>query len=902
MQILPAYTIRLVPGNTIGLSEKGFQGPATGPVDAYSPGTHSLGLLSLPTAATAARAIPRFKAPFDTDSSLPVRQPLSLAKSLDVKLSQEHRIQFSPTDVVNYFHDPLITWLERHHIEMRTRQVTTAEPCPSEFLTLLRQKGRTHEETVLQKMQSEKQVVMVSRDQDFTLERQKTLIAMEMGAEVIYQPALSRASDPFVGHVDFLFKVKNSAGVKTRINGRDCDWHYVPCEVKLSKRAKPEHLLQLSLYAHMLEDMQDYLPPSLYVINGKGETEAYRTQDYFDLSMHYREAFLTQQELFDANVVPLPHRLPLGDWHSYVDEYLTKCDDLRSLPGMMETQAVHLNNAGIRTITELSASPLKTVPQMPEPVFAKYQLLARLIVQAKTSGTIQFQLTDDLSDQKRGLQTLPPSAGKKNDLFLILQASPLVQGDLCFNMGVTSYGTDTKDGVAQRGQLYQSWANDETDEERNFSNLMDNIRRRLSHDRHMHVYVYGSSTTERLRKLAQKHGKHEALLDSFFERGVFVDLEKIFKDSFLTSSVNTELVALAPLLGANGLSSEYRVDDAVMLAGHYFETEDAEIKQNALNRLGIKTKADTALLFRMYQFLSSAQTQQKAKYQPRTRPLGPRPPFAKTFDGAHTTVDLKDTTLLIQRLWGRFGSSIAAHQRGERTPDAERGRVALLLTQLLQYHIREKRAWFGQIQGRIEKTPFELVADTVALGDMQLLPSAPTEVKHGKVFRFTFPAQETKVKQGLSCLVSQNLRVGVKIEHIDFKQGEVSLRISDNMLTRLGGTMPETLALLPYDYVSPQAMHDAIYRIAQRLDQKEPRLPSLTGALLFRMPPHITEWDEQHGTVGEKRAGSLIKGNVYDPDETGIIEGVNAISHMRGSVLCVQGIPASGKTTLAARA
>jgi uncharacterized protein len=120
------------------------------------------------------------------------------------------------------------------------------EPIPlaeDEPKALLRRKGLEHEAAVLRHLEEvhgEKSVRIPTQGLSLTDRVLRTACAITECAPIIYQPAL--LSDDWVGFPDFLIRISNGDG----------QWAYRPDDAKLSRKATRDHVLQIGVYAELL--------------------------------------------------------------------------------------------------------------------------------------------------------------------------------------------------------------------------------------------------------------------------------------------------------------------------------------------------------------------------------------------------------------------------------------------------------------------------------------------------------------------------------------------------------------------------------------------------------------------------------------------------------------------------
>ena len=110
-------------------------------------------------------------------------------------------------------------------------------------LNLIRHKGFGHEAAVLKDLETHcGPAVSISNTGALESRVSETLAAIASGAPLIYHGAL--ANDRWVGFPDFLIRTGEADGV----------WLYEPEDAKLARKAKAEHLLQLGVYAALLNE------------------------------------------------------------------------------------------------------------------------------------------------------------------------------------------------------------------------------------------------------------------------------------------------------------------------------------------------------------------------------------------------------------------------------------------------------------------------------------------------------------------------------------------------------------------------------------------------------------------------------------------------------------------------
>src|SRR5258707_3837450 len=153
---------------------------------------------------------------------------------------------FSATDLVNFLGCRHASFLDRRNID---ESGLVAEDDP--YLVLLQEKGIEHERRYLDTLRREgRDIVDIAAEGSLEDSVTRTKEAMAAGAEVIYQGVLLNGI--WHGYADFLVRVPN----QSRLGA----FSYEPIDTKLSRPAKPKHILHLCSYPLLLAAEQGVMP------------------------------------------------------------------------------------------------------------------------------------------------------------------------------------------------------------------------------------------------------------------------------------------------------------------------------------------------------------------------------------------------------------------------------------------------------------------------------------------------------------------------------------------------------------------------------------------------------------------------------------------------------------------
>src|SRR5262245_16707467 len=208
-------------------------------------------------------------------------------------------LRLSATDLANHLACRHLTALDRGVAEGRWKPPDWFRP----EADVLRQRGLEHEKAYLAHL--EREGVAITRLPEMAPAAEaieQTLAAMRAGAQAIAQATL--ASGRWFGRADLLRRVERPS----ELGG----WSYEPLDTKLSRETRAGAILQLCLYAELLEDTQGLLPERMYVVPRWPDfrTEAYRVADYVAYHRLVRRRLEAAADETDGNGTypdPVPH-------------------------------------------------------------------------------------------------------------------------------------------------------------------------------------------------------------------------------------------------------------------------------------------------------------------------------------------------------------------------------------------------------------------------------------------------------------------------------------------------------------------------------------------------------------------------------------------------------------------
>lgn len=440
-----------------------------------------------------------------------------------MKPNTDNTISFSPTDLTIFSACRHASFLDL----LKTEGRPLATPEQSPHAETLAELGRRHEQAYVDSLREPgKQVVEIGGQADDPAQVQATLDAMSQGVDFIVQAPLrsETTSGTWRGIADVLRKVGTSSNLG--------NWSYEPVDTKLAKTTKAGAIVQLTLYALWLEEIQGHLPEHLTVVSpGLTEDEpfneqAYRVDDsaaYVRRLRQHFESFITEARTSNVQTVAeqVDH-CQVCSWWRHCDTTWREEDNRVLVANLGGTHRTELKRHEVDTVAELARldGVLPFRPDHGSPaayLSAAHQ--ARMQVASRESGRLEHDLLLPV-EFDRGFALLPePST---YDLFFDLEGDPL------FGLG----GLEHLWGWADANDDYHyRWALDKHAEQEAFEEFMDLVLERWREHPEMHVYHYGPYETSALKRLMSIYGSRVEELDELLRDKVFVDLLQVTRQA-----------------------------------------------------------------------------------------------------------------------------------------------------------------------------------------------------------------------------------------------------------------------------------------------------------------------------------------------------------------------------------
>lgn len=743
---------------------------------------------------------------------------------------------FSPSDLINYLGCPHATFLDLKNLE---NPVTF--PPDDDHMQLLQEKGLEHEQAYLDQLKAKgKTVVEITGEKDIAEKAELTRKALAQGSEVVFQGAFLEGN--WQGYSDFLVKVD-----KPSLLG---DYSYEVADTKLSRSAKPKHLIQMCIYSDILNREQGAAPEDMHVFLGSNETASVRVDSVFHYFEFARRSFLqfVNDPPEQSEGAPCSH-CSLCRWSSTCEAQWEAADHLSLVAGLSRSQAVVLRESGVTDLKMLAEMPVsKEIPGIQSETLTRLRDQARLQAAQRETGERNFELLQ--SQPGKGLSRLPqPSEG---DMFFDMEGDPLFEDGLEYLFGIIT----VDDGVQT---FHTFWAHDRDEEKRAFQNAMDFMVNRLADFPDAHIYHYASYEETALKRLAMFHGTREGEVDDLLRGHKLVDLYKVVRETMRTSEPGYSIKDMEKFYLEDVRSGEVTTaGDSIVMYERWRALNDDDL----LDQIAEYNELDCVSTLECRNWLLSMRSDELGWY-----------------DGASDS-GKSGKSEDISEVEARVAAMSDALLTG---PDGDET-WRQLLVDLLEFHRRESKPGWWAMFARQEMDYTSLLEDAECLAGLTAHPDvAPRADKRSMIHAFRFPAQDFKLKTGDSPKRAGSLEPAGDVISVDEDKLTIELKLGPSR-----SAIEEGTSLIPSGPIGDVPLRKAVYRFAEAVrDGQADNYSSIVSVLRRDLP-----------ALEGKALGEEIISSAEEP----LPETIEALLALKNSHLLIQGPPGAGKTYTASRA
>jgi uncharacterized protein len=777
-----------------------------------------------------------------------------------VQVAADGTLIVSATDLVGYLACDHLSTLELGRVQgLWEKPIRRDDPT----IALIQEKGDLHETEYLASLRADGlRVVEIPKDDlhttdDLRAAQDLTVEAMRGGADVIFQATFFDGR--WRGHADFLFKRNDRSGPELGA------WSYDIADTKLARSVKGGAILQMCVYASLLEGLQGVEPEWLYVITGDGVSHPHRTDDFASYFRYVRSRF-------DARVAAGLKEGPIGTYPDPVDHcrvctWYPMCiqrrrddDHLSIVAGMRRVDTERFMGAGVRTLTSLATLPAaQTVDDVPQARLLRVRDQARLQLHERTLGERVFELVEpDPDDPGRGLAALPePSAW---DLFFDIEADPwATEVGLEYLLGVV-------EEIAGEPRYLEIWGTSQDTEKAAFERFIDLVVERFEAHPEMHVYHYGGYESGAIKRLMQRHATRVDQVDRLLRAKVFVDLLNVVRQGVRASVESYSLKQIEKFYMPVREGPVTEAGFSVVAFETWLKSGDPTI----LEGIAAYNRDDCVSTWLLRAWLEERRAEAVRRWPEHAwvRPVGEEPaPSAALSDW-------------IREVDERVHALTDGLDADDESPEGE---ARQLLADLLDWHRREEKSqWWRWFELKDKLTIEELVGEREPLAGLEFIDEFDG-VGVMRLRRYRFEPQDHGFDPGDAALDKATGRAAGTIVAIDDVGGIVTLKRSRN------SEWPHPLALIPTTPIESRAQRSAMLRVADAV-----LVDGVAGDgpyravrdLLLRLPPR------RRNGLGEPLPAS---------GEDVLVTARRLARELDHGTLPIQGPPGTGKTYSGAR-
>lgn len=630
-------------------------------------------------------------------------------------------IILSSNDLVGHLNCQLLT-----QMDIGVAKGTIAKPEHWDpLLDILRERGLRHEQGYLDHLAAHGYAGVRIDGVDITDGAVgSTLEAMRSGADIIIQAALR--SGRWEGRADVLMKVDRPSNMG--------DWSYEIVDTKLARETKGGTVLQLSLYADLLADMQGVSPDNVYVVApwSDYERQVFRVADYAAFYRKAKQAAEAATSDTDApEIYPDPKtHCDICRWANQCDARRREDDHLCLVANISKTQINELQSHGIQTAKALSKllSPLPWKPDRGSPAsYERAAAQARIQVEAREAGDLRYERLEIVPGT--GLTRLPePSEG---DIFFDIEDDPFIgEAGLEYLFGYR-YRDESGDSI-----YLQDWAFDRASEKAIFERFMDFVTTRRTTYPDLHIYHYGHYEQDALKRLMGRYATRQTEVDNLLRGGVLVDLLGVVRNGIRASVESYSIKKLEPFYEFERRTNLRDANIALTALSAGLELNDAASITEEIKATVASYNDDDCL---------STEALRDWLEKIRSKAIADGVSIARPEPGQEeASDDISEHEARINALIEVLTHDVPIDPEERSTEQHARW----ILAHTLDWHRREEKAvWWEYFRLR-ELKPDELMDEKAGLGDLSYVETIDKSAKGIPTDRYSFPQQDTDIREG----------------------------------------------------------------------------------------------------------------------------------------------------------
>ena len=747
---------------------------------------------------------------------------------------------YSPTMLVNYVNLKHFITDEfgDEILNLKKSERTIAE-------NLRLEKGLIHEKDYFNELSKKyKKIKNIKKLKDLSKEEKikETIQALKNGYELVYGGWL--ASGNWRGELDFL-------EINKTVKSNFGDWSYEITDTKNTSKVKKDHIYQISLYSFLLKEAQGILPKNFYILLKDKKKEIVRLSEVYDIFLEQKLSFenFAKNDLNRKKLEKVSY-CSLRDLQEFCEKEWINKKHLNQVLGNNKNNIKRLNEAGIKNFSELSKlDPKKKIEGLKDETKIKLINQAKLQIDAHTEGVIKFKFIEENFALNKGFNLLPEPA--PGDLFFDLEGVQdyVYSGRLEYLFGIFYEENEKK-------VFKPFWAHSREEEKQSLIKFFEFTKAHFKKYPKAKIYHYAPYEITALERLTSIHKVHGVDYDHYLNLGKFVDLFRVVKQGIYVSQKSYSIKDIEKYYDFKRTGEILKGDVSEEFYIQWMHNNDKRL----LDKIEDYNKQDCESTFRLRKWLLRIKPKQTKWFVPEKEKIELRP--------------FEETLLEFQEKFENFKS--------------KHNKISKLLSDVIGFYNREQKPQWRQHFDRKDLSDSDLMDDRECIGNMKLV--SVFQDKRSLVYKYIFPEQEYKLKEGRTCIIANNTDpersdYAGKIQELDQIKRSLLLRKG---ISKEDKQLPKILSIgeKVMEHARFENLNKNIYRFCDNVLEKKDGYNAIKD-FINRDIPKIK---------GIKRGEKIIKTENFDNEIPKII------LNLQNSYLYLQGPPGSGKTYQSANA
>lgn len=446
-----------------------------------------------------------------------------------------------------------------------------------DFLVKLKRENQTHIRNVVQEMALQPQHPQASR-RDWAINRQQTIELMQQGVDCIIHGTLSLTYNQWQGGIDdselnlltdenvnFLSAINFIAtpSLLLKQSGESIfgNWEYIPLNIKLGRKPKPEYKLIAAFHAQILAIIQQKVPERSTLVLKEHNTYNVNLAHWLTkMQETVGECITMLANKSEPEVFISRQRCSLCNWYGYCHEVAKSDAHLSLIPGVTPKRYEYLQALGVNSVESLMK-----IPEIQLEETLGYDIAHQIKQQIKAiqSDRPVIRLSFDLVNT----QPIPSGA---IELYFDIEAEPERQTDYLLGVLLVDRVNNTEkfhaflaENLADEGKIWQEFLD--------FISLYPDAP----------IYHYSEYEADTIKRLAKLYGTPSEQKQEVLSR--LVDLHYWVMKSVIFPVESYSLKALANWIGFHWRETQGSGDQSVCWYDQWITTQDRTLLELILS-------------------------------------------------------------------------------------------------------------------------------------------------------------------------------------------------------------------------------------------------------------------------------------------------------------------------------